>query len=153
MRIPTEVQGIEKLKLVIADYLIKSMDPKQREAFLKEQGRSPVENDSKLESLDASVTELCSLDDLNMFYDQPKVRTQVPIKLGKRPEIQQAVKEKRGRKNDVWSEEDREKFVTAVGMFGKKWEKVTEFVGNKTSMQISSHAQNYFRKIAKHHKV
>ncbi len=129
------------------------MEPQQREAFLKDQGRCPVEDSNKLDSLDASVSELSKLHDLSSFYDQPKVRAQVPIKLGKRSENQQAVQEKRGKGKPLWSEEDHEKFVTAIGMFGKKWEKVTEFVGNKTKLQIASHAQIYFKKIAKYHKV
>ncbi|KAL4438118.1 hypothetical protein ABPG74_016897 [Tetrahymena malaccensis] len=46
-----------------------------------------------------------------------------------------------------WTREEHLRFVKGLGMYGKNWKKVEEFVGTRSGAQIRSHAQKFFNKI------
>lgn len=48
-----------------------------------------------------------------------------------------------------WSDDEHDKFLEALHMFGRDWKKIEDYVGSKTVIQIRSHAQKYFLKIQK----
>ena len=47
-----------------------------------------------------------------------------------------------------WTEEEHEKFLKAIEIYGKSWNKVQTFIGTRTATQTRSHAQKYFTKIS-----
>lgn len=53
--------------------------------------------------------------------------------------------EKTGR----WTEEEHARFLHGLERFGKKWTKVADIVGTRTTVQVRSHAQKYFQKLEK----
>jgi SHAQKYF class myb-like DNA-binding protein len=48
-----------------------------------------------------------------------------------------------------WTDEEHEKFLDALKIYGKNWNKVHRHVGTRTSAQTRSHAQKYFNKLMK----
>lgn len=48
-----------------------------------------------------------------------------------------------------WSSKEHELFLEAMKLFGKNWQKVSVFVGTRTSKQTRAHAQKFFEKIEK----
>jgi len=53
--------------------------------------------------------------------------------------------EKTGR----WTDEEHTRFLHGLELFGKKWTKVADIVGTRTTVQVRSHAQKYFQKLEK----
>ncbi|TNV85160.1 hypothetical protein FGO68_gene5652 [Halteria grandinella] len=51
--------------------------------------------------------------------------------------------------NGRWTDEEHDKFIQALQVYGKNWNKVHKFVGTRTSAQTRSHAQKYFNKLVK----
>jgi len=47
-----------------------------------------------------------------------------------------------------WTEEEHKKFLKAIEIYGKSWNKVQSFIGTRTATQTRSHAQKYFNKIS-----
>ena len=48
-----------------------------------------------------------------------------------------------------WTDEEHGKFLEALQLFGKNWNKVHKHVGTRSSAQTRSHAQKYFNKLLK----
>ena len=60
-------------------------------------------------------------------------------------EQERSFREKTGR----WSPQEHNKFLEGLGIFGKKWTKIADFIGTRTAMQVRTHAQKYFQKLEK----
>lgn len=45
-----------------------------------------------------------------------------------------------------WTQEEHDKFLEGLKLFGKDWRQIEEFIGSRTCAQIRSHAQKYFNK-------
>mmetsp|Transcript_6185 Transcript_6185/g.19708 ORF Transcript_6185/g.19708 Transcript_6185/m.19708 type:complete len:441 (+) Transcript_6185:128-1450(+) len=60
---------------------------------------------------------------------------------GGEDQVQQAV----GR----WTDEEHDMFIQGLKMFGKEWKKIATLVKTRTVVQVRTHAQKYFQKMAK----
>ncbi|XP_040998659.1 protein REVEILLE 7-like isoform X1 [Juglans microcarpa x Juglans regia] len=73
--------------------------------------------------------EICSFGD----YPTPKVRKPYTI-----------VKQR-----EKWTEEEHQKFLEALKLYGRGWRQIEAHVGTKTAVQIRSHAQKFFSKVVR----
>lgn len=48
-----------------------------------------------------------------------------------------------------WLEEEHERFLQGLKLFGKKWTRVAQVVRTRTTVQVRSHAQKHFQKMVK----
>ena len=49
-----------------------------------------------------------------------------------------------------WSSEEHSRFLDGLEIYGRrKWQKIAELVGTRTTIQVRSHAQKYFKKLRK----
>jgi len=48
-----------------------------------------------------------------------------------------------------WTKEEHEKFLHGINVYGKEWKKIASMIETRTVVQIRTHAQKYFQKLAK----
>ncbi|KAK8948313.1 Protein LHY [Platanthera guangdongensis] len=53
------------------------------------------------------------------------------------------------RQRERWSEEEHSKFLVALKLYGRAWQRIEVHIGTKTAVQIRSHAQKFFAKVEK----
>lgn len=53
------------------------------------------------------------------------------------------------KQRERWTEEEHEKFLEALKLYGRAWRQIEEHIGSKTAVQIRSHAQKFFSKVVR----
>ncbi|XP_075501115.1 protein LATE ELONGATED HYPOCOTYL-like isoform X1 [Primulina tabacum] len=53
------------------------------------------------------------------------------------------------KQRERWTEEEHNKFLVALKLYGRAWQRIEEHIGTKTAVQIRSHAQKFFTKLEK----
>ena len=46
-----------------------------------------------------------------------------------------------------WTDEEHDKFIDGMRLFGKDWRRIEEYIGTRSCAQIRSHAQKYFNRL------
>ncbi|KAH7434734.1 hypothetical protein KP509_06G032400 [Ceratopteris richardii] len=51
------------------------------------------------------------------------------------------------KQREKWTDEEHQKFLEALKLYGRSWHQIKEYIGTKTTVQIRSHAQKFFVKL------
>ncbi|KAI7734275.1 hypothetical protein M8C21_012178 [Ambrosia artemisiifolia] len=53
------------------------------------------------------------------------------------------------KQREKWTQEDHIRFLEALKLYGRSWRQIEEHMGNRTAVQIRSHAQKFFSKVVR----
>ncbi|XP_076916034.1 protein REVEILLE 2-like [Bidens hawaiensis] len=53
------------------------------------------------------------------------------------------------KQREKWTQDEHRRFLEALKLYGRSWRQIEEHVGNRTAVQIRSHAQKFFSKVVR----
>ncbi|MFS7955287.1 putative transcription factor MYB-HB-like family [Helianthus anomalus] len=53
------------------------------------------------------------------------------------------------KQREKWTQEEHKRFLEALKLYGRSWRQIEEHMGNRTAVQIRSHAQKFFSKVVR----
>uniref|UniRef100_A0A1J3EAV4 Protein LHY n=1 Tax=Noccaea caerulescens TaxID=107243 RepID=A0A1J3EAV4_NOCCA len=53
------------------------------------------------------------------------------------------------KQRERWTDDEHDRFLEALRLYGRAWQRIEEHIGTKTAVQIRSHAQKFFTKLEK----
>ena len=95
-------------------------------------------------------------DVLSIIPDIKTTSTKRPLKGGEKgnspSKKQRKMQNKKKPTNTLtgrWTKDEHEKFLDGIRIYGKEWKKIASMIDTRTVVQIRTHAQKYFQKLAK----
>jgi SHAQKYF class myb-like DNA-binding protein len=121
----------------------KSLRVTRSRAFSKKdpKGRFTI---TKLLAKESSKTKLKKSKDTNV--SQTEVNSE-DVRKKRRLTKRNAIAKSDMCKGGKWTEEEHQRFLDAMEMFGNIWKKVENYIGTRSTAQIRSHAQKHFRRL------
>ncbi|KAL9662274.1 hypothetical protein QQ045_027107 [Rhodiola kirilowii] len=77
----------------------------------------------------------------NLHFETTPDGSGVPLKVRKPYTI--------SKQREKWTEDEHQKFIEALKLYGRSWRQIEEHISTKTAVQIRSHAQKFFTKVMK----
>ncbi|KAF6139009.1 hypothetical protein GIB67_010735 [Kingdonia uniflora] len=51
------------------------------------------------------------------------------------------------KQRERWTDDEHNRFLQALKLYGRAWQRIEEHIGTKTTVQIRSHAEKFFSKV------
>lgn len=109
--------------------------------------------------MDVLADDFCELNKQGNFVMKDSIEAENNLNVESKSEKTQPIrKENDYQINDAennynsgrWTDEEHERFLEALRIHGKDWEKIQKYVGTRDGVHIRSHAQKFLKKLMRY---